>query len=71
MFCMDDMVLRDYLLRRIDKAINWDFIYDLVADKYSPDNGHPSMDPVMLINLPFIRYLYGIKSMCQTSFSTA
>lgn len=66
MFCMDDMVPRDHLLRIIDKAIDWDFIYDLVVDKYSPDSGRPSMDPVMLIKLPFIQYLYGIRSMRQT-----
>ncbi len=66
MFCMDDMVPQDHLLRIIDKAIDWSFIYDLVVDKYSPDNGRPSMDPVMLIKLPFIQYLYGIRSMRQT-----
>ena len=65
-FCMDDMVPKDHLLRIIDKAIDWNFIYDLVADKYSSDNGRPSMDPVMLIKIPFIQYLYGIKSMRQT-----
>ena len=54
MFCMDDLVPKDHLLRVIDKAIDWNFIYDLVQD------------PVMLINIPFIQYLYGIKSMRQT-----
>lgn len=66
MFCMDDMVPQDHLLRIIDKAIDWSFIYDLVAPKYSSDNGRPSIDPVMLIKLAFIQYLYGIKSMRQT-----
>lgn len=66
MFCMDDMVPQDHLLRIIDKAIDWTFIYDLVEDKYCHDNGRPSMDPVMLIKIPFIQYLYGIKSMRQT-----
>lgn len=66
LFCMDDMVPKDHLLRVIDKAIDWSFIYDLVRDKYSHDNGRPSMDPVMLIKIPFIQYLYGIKSMRQT-----
>ena len=35
-------------------------------EKYCPDNGRPSMDTVMLIKIPFIQYLYGIKSMRQT-----
>ena len=66
MLCMDDLVPRDHLLRKIEKAIDWSFIYDLVVDKYSPDQGRPSLDPVMLIKIPFIQYLYGIKSMRQT-----
>ena len=41
MFCMDDM---NHMLRLIDKAIDWNFIYDLVEEKYCPDNGRPSMD---------------------------
>ena len=45
MFSMDDMVAQNHMLRLIDKAINWNFIYDLVEEKYCPDNGRPSMDP--------------------------
>lgn len=66
MFCMDDMVPKDHLLRIIDKAIDWTFIYDMAEDKYSPDFGRPSVDPVQLIKIPLIQYLYGIKSMRQT-----
>lgn len=66
LFCMDDLVPQDHLLRIIDKAIDWSFIYELVEDKYSADTGRPSMDPVMLIKIPFIQYLYGIRSMRQT-----
>ena len=66
MFSMDSMVPQEHMLRLIDKAINWNFIYDLVENKYCQNNGRPSMDPVMLIKIPFIQYLYGIKSMRQT-----
>ena len=66
MFCMEDLIPEDHLLRLIDKAIDWNFIYNLVEDKYCHDNGRPSMDPVMLIKIPFIQYLYGIRSMRQT-----
>ena len=40
--CIDDLVPQDHLLRIIDKAIDWTFIYDLVEDKYCHDNGRPS-----------------------------
>ena len=32
---IDDLVPEDHLLRIIDKAIDWSFIYDLVKEKYS------------------------------------
>lgn len=65
-FCVDDLVPQDHLLRKIEKAIDWNFIYELVEDKYSKDKGRPSIDPVTLIKIPMIQYLYGIKSMRQT-----
>ncbi len=60
------LVPENHMLRLIDKAIDWRFIYDLVEDKYSKEIGRPSMDPVTLIKIPMIQYLYGIKSMRQT-----
>ena len=44
MFCMDDLVPQDHLLRLIDQAGDGSFIYDLVIDKYSTNNGCPGMD---------------------------
>jgi len=35
MFSMDDMVPQNHMLRLIDKAINWNFIYDLVENIFS------------------------------------
>lgn len=66
LFCMDDLVPKDHLLRLIDNSIDWSFIYELVEDKYSLDFGRPSMDPVTLIKIPIIQYLYGISSMRRT-----
>ena len=63
---LDQLVPEDHILRKIDKYIDFSFIYDLVEEKYSPDNGRPSLDPVMLIKIPMIEYLFGINSMRQT-----
>ena len=65
-FSMEDMVPKDHILRLIDESISFDFIYDLVEEKYSPDFGRPSLDPVALIKIQLIQYLFGIKSMRQT-----
>ena len=63
---LDQLVPDDHILRKIDSAVDFSFIYDLVEEKYSSDNGRPSIDPVMLIKIPIIQYMFGIKSMCQT-----
>ena len=39
--CIDDLVPQDHLLRIIDRAIDWSFIYDLVRDTYSDGMGRP------------------------------
>ena len=66
MISLDQLVPEDHLLRKIDKYIDFNFIYDLVEDKYSADTGRPSIDPITLIKIPVIQYMYGIKSMRQT-----
>lgn len=34
MFCIEDLVPKDQILRKIERAIDWNFIYELVEDKY-------------------------------------
>ena len=58
---LDQLVPEDHILRKIDRSVDFSFIYDLVEDKYSSDNGRPSIDPVMLIKIPIIQYMFGIK----------
>ena len=65
-FSMDDLVPQDHILRLIDRSMDFSFIYDLVEEKYCLDNGRPSLDPVMLIKIQLIQYLFGIRSMRQT-----
>ena len=38
----------------------------MVEDSYCEDNGRPSLDPVILIKLPVLQYMFGIRSMRQT-----
>lgn len=64
--CIDELVPQNYLLRKVGRVIDWSFIYDLVKEKYSPDLGRPSIDPVILIKIVMIQYLYRIRSMRQT-----
>lgn len=63
---LDQLVPENHILRKIEGTVDFSFIYDLVEEKYSSDNGRPSIDPVMLIKIPIIQYMFGIKSMRQT-----
>jgi len=49
---IDQLVPEDHLLRQIDKYVDFNFIYDLVEDKYCKDNGRP-----VLILLHLSKYL--------------
>ena len=64
--CIDDLVPEHHILRDIDKAIDFRFIYGLVRDLYCGDNGRPSIDPVVLFKIVMIQYTFGIRSMRQT-----
>ena len=63
---LDELVPEDHLVRKLENAIDWSFIYEMVADSYCEDNGRPSLDPVILIKLPVVQYMFGIRSMRQT-----
>ena len=63
---MEEMVPKDSLFRKIDKYIDFTFIYEKVKDLYCEDNGRPSVDPVVLFKIVFIQAIEGIKSMRQT-----
>lgn len=66
MTTMEDIVPKDSLFRKVDKYIDFTFIYDEVKNLYCEDNGRPSIDPVVLFKLVFIQALDGIKSMRKT-----
>ena len=66
MTTMEEIVPEDSIFRKIDKYIDFTFIYDKVKDLYCEDNGRPSIDPVVLFKLVFIQALDGIKSMRKT-----
>lgn len=66
MLCTDMLVPRDHLLRKIDAAVDFTHIYDLVSGLYCEDNGRPSADPVVIFKMVLIQHLYGIRSLRQT-----
>lgn len=45
---MDDLVPKDHLLRKVEAAVDFTKIYEIVEDLYCKNNGRPSTDPAVL-----------------------
>lgn len=61
--CLENLVPEEHLLRKIDRAVDFDKIYDFVEELYCLDNGRPSIDPIILFKMVLIQHLYGIRSL--------
>ena len=49
MVLLEDLVPKEHLLRKIEAAVGFEKIYEMVEELYSEDNGRPSVDPVVLV----------------------
>ena len=58
---IESLIPETHLLRKIERMVSFDFIYDLLAPYY-PATGRPSVDPVSMFKMLLVGYLYGIKS---------
>ena len=63
----ESLVPRDHLLRKIDAAVDFNRLYEMVEPLYSEDNGRPSVDPVVLFKMVLIQHLYGLPSLWRTA----
>ena len=61
MVSLEQLVPKDHILRKIAIQLIFHSYMILVEDKYSSDTGRPSIDPVILIKIPIIQYMFGIK----------
>ena len=63
MVCVDELVPADDRLRRIDGAVDWEFVRAEAARYYAQDVGRPSIDPIVLVKLMLVGAMEGIGSM--------
>ena len=63
----ESLVPKDHLLRKIDEAVDFNRLYEMVEPLYSEDNGRPSVDPVVLFKMVLIQHLYGLPSLRRTA----
>lgn len=58
---IEDLVPQNHLLRKIQAIFDSDFIRERAAAYYAK-RGRPAIDPVVLVKMELIAYLYGIRS---------
>jgi len=63
----ESLVPQGHLLRKIDAAVDFNVLYELVEPLYCEDNGRPSIDPVVLFKMVLIQHLYGLPSLRRTA----
>ncbi len=62
MVTLEELVPNNHLVRKVDAAIDFNFIRDEIAHLYCHDNGHPAIDPVVLFTMMLLGYLFGVTS---------
>jgi transposase len=58
-YLYDKIVPQDHLLRKINAAVDFSFVNELVKDRYTPDFGRPAEDPEFMLRLCLLQYIYG------------
>ena len=55
------------IVGKIDYAVDFNRLYQMVEPLYSEDNGRPSVDPVVLFKMVLIQHIYGLSSLRRTA----
>lgn len=60
-FDLDEVVPPDHLVRQIDGVLDLDWVHEELAPYYS-HTGRPSIDPVLMIRMLIVGYVFAIRS---------
>ena len=60
-FCLDEAVPKDHLVRKIEAVLDLSWVYAELAPHY-PTLGRPSIDPVLMIRMLIVGYVFGLRS---------
>ena len=59
---IDSLVPADHLLRKIERVMDYEWIYERLDPYYCHENGRPGTDLVVLIKMVLIQHLFGLSS---------
>ena len=59
---LEGLVPEEHFYRRLETKLNLSFVRDLVKPTYCPDNGRPSVDPIVFFKLQLIMFFEDFRS---------
>ena len=59
---LSGLIPANHILKKINKLIDFSFIYPMVKKLYANNFGRPSIDPVLFFKMQLIGYIFRIKS---------
>lgn len=63
---LEALVPKDHLLRKIERVMDYEWLYARLSPLYCHNNGRNGTDPVVLVKMVLLQHLYGIPSLRQT-----
>ena len=63
---LEALVPKDHLLRKVERVMDYEWLYERLDPYYYHTNGRPGTDPVVLVKMVLIQHLFGIRSLRQT-----
>jgi transposase len=63
---IEALVPDDHLLRKVERVMDYEWLYERLSPYYCHDNGRNGTDPVVLVKMVLIQHLFGIPSLRQT-----
>src|SRR5499425_33448 len=60
-FCLEGAIPDDHLVRKVAAVLDLSWVHAELAPHY-PDNGRPSIDPVLMIRMLIVGYVFAIRS---------
>ena len=67
---IEGLVPENHLVRKIERVMDYEWLYERLSPYYCHDNGRPGTDPVVIVKLVLLQHLFGIPSLRQTQRET-
>ena len=67
---IEGLVPKNHLVRKIERVMDYEWLYERLSPYYCNDNGRPGTDPVVIVKLVLLQHLFGIPSLRQTHRET-